>query len=423
MSKQSLESFLESLVSSSEPSAEFTLDPRSALEKLSQFQLPEAGLWVVKMVQGAVAADLFGVEFAFSSSSIECRMYGAQVPSAKVLFEALVNSKAPSQRAQRHWVTALRSIYGQDFTRITWVSENHDQAEIVTIDKDQIKLTARPVQDLEVERFFLKIEYPSRWFPWSSVGVDEYKLLCDRCPFCPIPVTADSRLVSQQHPSRLTQGAVAALWMDGPRDGGPSFPLTIEEVPKGLTAPTLLVSKWASEDFGIHPCSLLVSLSPNGAKLEAPKVYWLRDGAVLGPLYLTTLLDGLSMTVICPGDQAETDLSEWALRDPSTAFPAAQVLECVRAIRDLLRPRVAKQKTSSSGSTLGTGAWITAETCLYLGWAGLIIGATIAVTSILVGAVSNSEAGVPQKFMNAIEEFCSAGPPTLESLPNQPPRS
>ena len=415
MSKQSLQSFLNSLGSSNEPSAEFTIDPRSALEKLSQFQLPESGLWAVKMVQGAVAAQLFGVEFVFSSSSIECRMYGTQVPSAKSLLDALVHSSASSKRAHRHWATALRSLYGQEFRRITWVSEDREQAEIVSIDKEQITLSARPVRDLEVERFFLKIEYPSRWFPWPSVGIDEYKLLCDRCRLCPLPVSADSRLLSQQHPSKLQQAASAVLWMLGPKeDGDPTFPLLVENALEDGAPPDLLISKWVSEGLGVHQCSLMVWLSPNAGKLEAPKVFWLRDGALIGPVHLTSPLEGLSMTVVCPGDQAETDLSEWALRDPKSAFPATRVLECMQAIRDLLRLQVSKEKTSGPGESLGLGAYVSLEACLWLGWIGLALGATVAVTSMLVGAVKTSQVGKPKVFLSAVEKFCTFGPPRLE---------
>ena len=189
----------------------------------------------------------------------------------------------------------------------------------------------------------------------------------------------------------------------------------VEDLPKRRSFPVLVVSKWASEYPGLHQCSLMVWLSPNRGRQEAPQVYWLRDGALVGPVHLSTPMKGVKMTVVCPGDCADTDLGEWALRDPGTALPTVRLMECMQEIRELLRLRVAKGRASKSDTDLRTGIQYVDEVWAALGWTGQVISSAVVTTAKLVGAASRSLEGVPPDFLSAVQEFCAAGPPTLES--------
>lgn len=50
-----LQEFLNPLRTEVESVGEFSLDPTAALEKMARSQLPQPGLWAVKIIQGAVA--------------------------------------------------------------------------------------------------------------------------------------------------------------------------------------------------------------------------------------------------------------------------------------------------------------------------------------------------------------------------------
>ena len=82
--------------------------------------------------------------------------------------------------------------------------------------------------------------------------------------------------------------------------------------------------------------------SPGRWQTGGADVYWVRDGALLGPISLHQSIPSVRLQIICPGDQLQMDLSEWGIREPEQSFPAEEVLRTVRELADHLRPRKKK---------------------------------------------------------------------------------
>jgi hypothetical protein len=336
-----IDQYLSTLGTPQESESEFTVNALAALRKMSRFQLPDPTLWAVKMVQGAVAAGCFGVEFHFTRQEMRCSIYGAPIPNALDLLRSLLSGNSPTARDLHHWIVAIRSLFGREFTRWGWSSVIDGERDKVTIvDGEPISRTESceaPVDSLRLE-----IELSPPRGPVPTVGHSEYKHLCDLCALCPIPVTVDGRLVSQQHPACLMTANFAAVWMEQ-AVAGPYFPLdTNREHPKNLK-PFLIASKTLAKEKGVHPCSRIVMVgSPGRWQTGGADVYWIRDGALLGPISLQQSIPSVRLQIICPGDQLQMDLSEWGIRSPEQSFPAEEILRTVRELGDHLRPRKKK---------------------------------------------------------------------------------
>jgi hypothetical protein len=141
----SIDDYLSRLGQAEGPSSEFSLNALGALKKMGRFQLPHAGYWAVKMVQGAVAAGCFGVEFRMTARHLICRVLGAPVPSAHGLLKQMLSGQAPRERSQRHWIVALRSLYGEEPQTWSWVSEiDGIREEVLFVDGNQPLRRAQP---------------------------------------------------------------------------------------------------------------------------------------------------------------------------------------------------------------------------------------------------------------------------------------
>ena len=248
---------------------------------MSRFQLPDPALWVVKMVQGAVAARCFGVEFLFDRHEIRCRVYGPPIPNALDLLKVLLGGDSPKERYIHHWLVALRSLFGRELAEWNWSSEiEGEREEVRLIDGEPVCRSSSCEHELDTLTISLKT--PASRTP-VSLSHAEYKYLCSLCALCPIPVTADGRLISQQHPACLIRADYAAIWMEGARVEQASFPLhTTNPHPKQMK-PVLIARKPLPDGDEIRPCSRIVIVAPTRRQSPAgTEVFWLRDGALLG---------------------------------------------------------------------------------------------------------------------------------------------
>ena len=359
---------------------------------MSQFQLPTPGLWAVKAVQGAVAAGCFGVEFTMTRDAIQCRVLGSPIPSAHELFQQLLSGKAPSNRANHHWVVALRSLFAANAERWGWTSEIDGMREEVEFQNGEPVTREGSASQSELDTLTIRLPMVARLGNQFGVGVSEYKLLCDCCQLCPMPVTVDSRLISQQNPAYLTTANYAALWMEKRDTGTPGFTLNFSEHKSKKKKPTLIAAKVLANNPGNHECSLLICVSPAKRNQGSAHIRWMRDGALLDPIEILGTDSGVNVTIICPGDDAQMDLSEWALRNPQFSFPEPQILDTLQDISNTLRPRIKRNVSYDLESRL---SWLRK-----FGSAGELVG-----TALCFILKSEDVVGIPGEFVHAIDSI------------------
>lgn len=315
------------------------------------------------------------------------------MPRASDLLKLLLSGQPPKERALHHWIVALRSLFNRESPRWGWVSSiDGEQDTVEFVDGEPRTHTA--TRRHEVDTLELTLQLPPNEKSIAFFGPAEYKQLCDRCALTPIPVTADGRIVSQQPPAVLVQSDFAAVWFEESEVKENVFSYYAKATHSKKTKPFLIASKTLKSEGEIAPCSnILIAGSTNRRKPPGTEVFWLRDGALLGPMRLDQTIRGVKIQIICPGDHLQMNLSEWGTREPQAFFPNDAVVRGLREMSDHLRPRKSKVVDFDYKRDL---KWLTR-----LGELGVIIG------DILDGmAKRDDKVGLPEEFVDGLDEFC-----------------
>lgn len=187
---------------------QFKLDPEKALEKISQFALPEPGLWVVKMLQAAVASEAPEIHFKFGKREVEVRFRNPGW-EAETLLSQLLSALTPEEPALRHIFAGVLGAAMGFSQEITWRCGSSS----VLVDKDGPR--SQP-EEHGGENFCLVAKRPRR----SPIGsglfsspirylfkqtAQEYKSLIERSRVCPIPLFIDGRKVESSYQVHFRQ--------------------------------------------------------------------------------------------------------------------------------------------------------------------------------------------------------------------------
>lgn len=173
--------------------AAFTIDSVKALQKLGQYQLPDSGLWLVKLVQAAVAIEADKIEIHFGHRTV---CVGFRAPAewqADSILETVLSGVLPKDRALRNLVTGIRGCASSPNEAVKW---SCGQAEV------ELAGVCRVTEQPASATFLLNAMRPPRSRSWrqaltSSVGdlslqiVEERDALRSRCWVCPIPILVD----------------------------------------------------------------------------------------------------------------------------------------------------------------------------------------------------------------------------------------
>lgn len=112
------------------------MDPRLAFEKLGRNQLPGEGLWLVKIVQAAVAAGALELRIeVFSGNRARLNFECPQGWRADHLLEALFLQENPKERAIFHLAAGLRSAAAQ-LRSLSWSCGGHS----VSVEEQQFEI-------------------------------------------------------------------------------------------------------------------------------------------------------------------------------------------------------------------------------------------------------------------------------------------
>jgi hypothetical protein len=302
------------------------------------------GLWAVKWIQGGVAAGATRAVANFRRKAFEVDLYGSFASNAKRLAEHACRSHLPVdalQRAERHWVMALRHLRRRELP-FRLVCRQGNRKQIVSVD---VRGKAR-IWDERFEggsgTLSVTVESPKagRLSTAPSLWTAEVAAMSARLRYCHLPVLLGPGTLSQN--SAYHDKRALMSWMEPAIGDEPSF--TIFGDPKQILAPHLIRPDHPSQ--ALHRCSLLLSLRAGLPGTGLARVWWSKDGALVGPVQVVGPTGVLGLEIVCPGDRPG-ELSEWAARDPWTFFPDKLVLTVARRLDgglDSLLPELAARE-------------------------------------------------------------------------------
>lgn len=177
-------------------SSAFSIDSLTALEKLSQHQLPGSGLWLVKLVQAAVAAGAESVDISFGNRWLGVSFTPQQDWQADEILRTVLSGAIPSDRAMSHLVAALRASSASKTEAVCWscgdaqVFLGHQICRVSPQSSGPtFRLEAhRPPRSRSLGRML-----SSSVYHLAKQTVEEYDALRAHCWVSPIPITVDGR--------------------------------------------------------------------------------------------------------------------------------------------------------------------------------------------------------------------------------------
>jgi hypothetical protein len=199
MSEQlGLDRFLSSLGEGGEyvQTSEFTLNTLKAREKLSQYQLSDSGLWLVKLVQAAVASGAPDVRIQFGKRHVTVQFENCQKFRAGALLQSVLSGEIPSDRVLLHLVTGLRASATLSSEMVRWscgteravLSGDGSAVEMVQEQSYLLVECNRPSR----QRSF-KNALTSSVYHLAKETVEEFNAVRSRCWSSPIPIFLDGK--------------------------------------------------------------------------------------------------------------------------------------------------------------------------------------------------------------------------------------
>lgn len=302
---------------------------------------PEAdGLWSVKWIQGGVAAGASRATISTRKAGrLELELFGPLNCDVRRLAQQALTGVDPPSAMERHWVMALRHL--RTLSLIPTLMSRDDHSKLL--------VTIRADGDLEVvkERYEggsgnlgLYVALPRRPKPWSDPWQPERSCLRQRLPYCPFPVILDKENLSQR--CVYEDPNTVMSWME-PALGSEPFLLATGN-PKQVLSPRLIDKAAGKRER--KQCGLVFNLAVVRPGQGAARVWWVKDGSLLGPVRLVGPTGAAAIEIVCAGDRPGS-LSEWASRGTWTFFPDKLALSVARRLAgglDTLLPQLAAQE-------------------------------------------------------------------------------
>ena len=280
----------------------------------------------MRWVQGAVAAGAQQVNFQFRRNAVEAQIYGNFSASSRQLAEQFARGRIPAAPWDRHWVTALDGL--EEFPgKVRLLSRQGSMQETVHLEQGTVGQVTQEQLPGGAPSLALIIEPPKGGgsllsSQWDSVR----RVLRNRLRYCPLPVSLGRKVVSQRPIFKDSEALMN--WMEPALGNERSFIMYGD--PKQILSPKLVPARGLL--VTPHQCSLMVTLSRAAPGAGQARAYWMRDGALTGPVRVVGPTGGLRVDILCPGDRPGLELKEWYERDPSSLFPEQLVLSVARRL-------------------------------------------------------------------------------------------
>jgi len=172
-------------------SGTFTLDFVKAADKLREFQLEEPHLYILKLIQSAVAADATQVNIITAGTTLQLSFDGLGIEPAQL--EGLVSClldplKYSGQRQLVHLAVALNSCLGCGVNQVI-VESWHDGQGAALVLTDKLQQTGRVVGGARRSGTRLYLRKPGN--PLLQLFGAELEAVAQRAIYCPIRVTVN----------------------------------------------------------------------------------------------------------------------------------------------------------------------------------------------------------------------------------------
>ncbi len=186
----------------------FSLDSLRARQKLAEFQLPDSGLWLVKLVQAAVALRAPSIQIGFARNCVKVQFEADTLPDAQDLLNHVMAGHLPQPDGLFHLVTGLRACSGGNTEAIEWSCGSSrvklDQAgstSLVNLTPGFRLVASRPPRQRSLsETLATPVSH------WLRNVAQEYDAVAQRCWVCPIPILLDGRQLERGYHSTLLRG-------------------------------------------------------------------------------------------------------------------------------------------------------------------------------------------------------------------------
>lgn len=301
---------------------------------------PESdGLWAVKWIQGGVAAGATRATVESKKGRFEIDLFGPLRIDARQLAQQVVTGVEPRSPVERHWVMSLRHLRTLKLSPTLMGRDDHTKS-IVTIHPDGDLEVVKERYEGGAGNFGIRAQLPKNPKPWATPWQPEIVSLRRRLRYCPIPVLLARENLAQR--SCYDDPETVMSWME-PALGGEPF-LQATGNPKQILSPRLVDQAEGQEEM--KRCGLVFKLAVVRPGEGMARVWWVKDGALVGPVRLVGPTGAARIEIICAGDRAGS-LSEWAARDAWTFFPEKLVLSVARRLAgglDSLLPQLAAQE-------------------------------------------------------------------------------
>lgn len=304
---------------------EFTVNPARALEQMGRFQLTDPGLWVVKLVQAAVALGASRIEFNLDYRRTTVRFYDTPPVDGADLARSMLSGELPSEPWKRHLVVGLRAFHGQSPRSLSWTDSSGTR---VMIEGTELEVSepgqAGTPETLKVVAELTLVPHRLDRLPMLfQQTLAEHVALSQRCSLCHLPILVDGRLVSRQFPPRPPGGGrglyppvLLAL-----RGAGPEMPIMVQTP----SIPLSTISSFPEPSSEVQTLAALalfyvpvVMLSEVGTPLgPVSYCYPVKDGALLNsrrvrfPFISKTTALRYVLHLFLNATDSEVDLSEF----------------------------------------------------------------------------------------------------------------
>ncbi|MFN8611265.1 MAG: hypothetical protein U0931_27220 [Vulcanimicrobiota bacterium] len=219
-------------------SAAFSLDALRARQKLAQFQLADTGLWLVKLVQAAVAWEADSISIRFQRNAVQASFQAGQLPEAGHLLNLVMSGDLPAEPGLLHLVTALRACSAGNAEAVEWSCGS----SCVRLDGQSALTSPRATRGFEVVA-----HRPARQRSLSETlatpishlvrnVAEEYAAVAQRCWVCPIPIQLDGRYLERGYNSPLQRGLIkdpteVLMQYEKSRANIPTFCVGLRQIP------------------------------------------------------------------------------------------------------------------------------------------------------------------------------------------------
>lgn len=378
---------------------EFTLSAQESLSKLSRFQFDPPELWLVKVVQYAVAWGAPRMAVKVTRSNLQITVHADPGLTAKAIWDEMVLPSPSPPRALTHLLAGLRAVYGQRLG-LSWVCRGPKGTTVLSWSRQGI----REWESTESGALFqLVVERP--WPTegglvgrWLRMTVEELETVKKRCWLAPIELDLDGLPMSLCASPGVRTMALWEVSLDKVK-GSPLWSRSDSQFRPRVKMDGGYID-WNPIPRG-RDCYLERRVTPGTNRAEVGAVLTLEkgsgtgssfryvvDGAIVdGPRLGLSLANATELGVYLPVSDLKVDISQFRSDDKPRELIDLLVPEMfamVDTIISYLDDKAANVGAESNPAVAGVGSGlITAATFLKAG--SLLLGAMSLPVSLLVG--------------------------------------